>query len=270
MGDLPSGVLAVQALRQAGDDLLFTLAGGRRRPGGDRQPAGDRPHGVHGPVTKRATTASRPEEAAVAVLDAYRLAGTPHRGPAFVDIPIDVIYAQAGEDTVPAWREPDPIPVDADGVAATVLAEAERPVVVGVTGVWYGGAWAALQALAETLRAPVVLNGQGRGCVPADHELAIARARGCRVGWRRRRRRGRHAARLPVRLRRLRAAEGAGVPPRPGRSTSPTIPTSLPGTSTSRLASPGIWTRRCACSPRPRAPDRRPRRRPRRLGRPAP
>jgi acetolactate synthase-1/2/3 large subunit len=35
-----------------------------------------------------------------------------------------------------------------------------------------------MRALAETLGVPVFLNGLGRGCLPADHELAFSRARG--------------------------------------------------------------------------------------------
>jgi acetolactate synthase-1/2/3 large subunit len=45
------------------------------------------------------------------------------------------------------------------------------------TGLYWGRGEAALTALAESLRIPVFLNGLGRGCLPADHELAFARAR---------------------------------------------------------------------------------------------
>ena len=45
------------------------------------------------------------------------------------------------------------------------------------TNVWWGHAEAALLALAEALRIPVLMNGMARGTVPADHELAFSRAR---------------------------------------------------------------------------------------------
>ena len=45
------------------------------------------------------------------------------------------------------------------------------------TNVWWGHAEAALLALAESLRIPVLMNGMARGTVPADHELAFSRAR---------------------------------------------------------------------------------------------
>ena len=61
-------------------------------------------------------------------------------------------------------------------------------------------------ACVEALRVPVFVNGLGRGCLPADHELAVLAHAGCSRRGRRGRRR-RHAARLPpvVRLVRRRA-----------------------------------------------------------------
>jgi acetolactate synthase-1/2/3 large subunit len=46
------------------------------------------------------------------------------------------------------------------------------------TGLYWAHGESELQALAEALGCPVFLNGMGRGCVPADHELAFSRARG--------------------------------------------------------------------------------------------
>ncbi len=136
------------------------------------------------PLTKLAGTAADPAGVAVDVLDALRTAASPHRGPAFVDIPLDVVFAPADEATVPAWSHPAPEPVDTDALdrAATALAAAERPVLVAGTDVWLGGAGDALRALVETAAAPVLLNGMGRGLVPPDHPLAIARARRTALG----------------------------------------------------------------------------------------
>jgi len=132
------------------------------------------------PLTKGARTAAAPETVATEVADALRLAGSAHRGPAFVDIPLDVVFTPAAEATVPEWREPEPLPVDPDELARVVaaLARAQRPVLVAGTDVWLGGADAALRDLVETARIPVLGNGMGRGLVPADHPLAVSRARG--------------------------------------------------------------------------------------------
>ena len=68
----------------------------------------------------------------------------------------------------------------ADGVeeAAALLAGAERPAIMAGTNVYWSRAETQLVALAESLGAPVFLNGMGRGCVPPDHELYFSRARG--------------------------------------------------------------------------------------------
>jgi acetolactate synthase-1/2/3 large subunit len=62
--------------------------------------------------------------------------------------------------------------------AGALLADAERPVCMAGTGLYWGRGEAALRALASDLRVPVFLNGLARGCVPADHELCFSRVRG--------------------------------------------------------------------------------------------
>jgi len=61
--------------------------------------------------------------------------------------------------------------------AGELLSEAERPVIMAGTDLYWGHGEQALLELAETLRIPVFLNGLARGCVPADHELFFSRAR---------------------------------------------------------------------------------------------
>ena len=70
------------------------------------------------------------------------------------------------------------------------------------TNLYWGRGEQALQALAEARGIPVFLNGLARGCVPADHALAFARARKTALGRGRRRARRRRADGLPARLRR--------------------------------------------------------------------
>ena len=61
--------------------------------------------------------------------------------------------------------------------AVALLRDAERPVVMAGSGLYWGRGEAALLALVEELEIPVFLNGLGRGCVPADHELFFSRVR---------------------------------------------------------------------------------------------
>ena len=61
--------------------------------------------------------------------------------------------------------------------AAALLRDAERPVIMAGTNLYWGHGEEALLALAQELGIPVFLNGLARGCVPADHELFFSRAR---------------------------------------------------------------------------------------------
>jgi acetolactate synthase-1/2/3 large subunit len=61
--------------------------------------------------------------------------------------------------------------------AVALLEEAERPVIMAGTNLYWGHGEDALRSLAEARGIPVFLNGLARGCLPADHELFFARAR---------------------------------------------------------------------------------------------
>ena len=123
-------------------------------------------------------------------------------GPTFVDYPLDVVFTEA-EAEIPPLPEPVAAAPPA-GVeeAAALLAAAERPAIMAGSGLYWGHGEEELRALAEALGIPVFLNGLGRGCLPADHELAFSRARGAGLEGRRRGARGRRADGLPARLRR--------------------------------------------------------------------
>src|SRR5881227_2109912 len=56
-------------------------------------------------IMKSAVTATAVEDLGKVVADAVATAMTPHRGPTFVDIPLDVFFA-SGEGDVPDWQTP--------------------------------------------------------------------------------------------------------------------------------------------------------------------
>jgi acetolactate synthase I/II/III large subunit len=130
------------------------------------------------PVTKHAGTIYDVADIPKSVDEALTLARTPRRGPVFLDIPMDVVFAAAAVDivtTVPVATPPAASDVDR---AAAILRGAARPVLVAGSDVWYDGAEAALRDCAEALHLPVIANGMGRGVVPSDHELSFSRVRG--------------------------------------------------------------------------------------------
>jgi acetolactate synthase-1/2/3 large subunit len=129
-------------------------------------------------VTKRAATAAKAGDIAPEMAASLVAASTAPRGPCFVDIPVDQFFDVAPNEPVnvtpQAPETPDPIALA--GVAK-LLAEAERPVIMAGAGVYWDGAEAALEELAESAGAPVLMNGLGRGTLRASHLLAFSRAR---------------------------------------------------------------------------------------------
>jgi acetolactate synthase-1/2/3 large subunit len=131
------------------------------------------------PLAKLAATAGDTAEIPGLVDEAVRTAAAARTGPVFLDFPLDVVFGEAADEvhsaTIPLAGAPDSRAVEA---AAALLREAERPVIMAGTGLYWGRGEEALRELVEALRIPVCLNGQGRGCIPADHELCFSRARG--------------------------------------------------------------------------------------------
>jgi thiamine pyrophosphate-dependent acetolactate synthase large subunit-like protein len=82
----------------------------------------------------------------------------------------------------PDALDPDALDPDAIGRIAGLLARASRPVLILGSDVWLDGAADAARAAAEELALPVIPNGQGRGILPAGHELLVARARSVALG----------------------------------------------------------------------------------------
>jgi acetolactate synthase-1/2/3 large subunit len=176
-----NGVSALTAAHMSGSPML--AIGGRapaeRWGSGSLQELDPVP--ILDSVVKQAATAAT-TESIPEVFDAALLAAqTPHRGPTFVDVALDV-FVNGTVATIP--DTPDPVRLrgadpDPDAVArvAQLVCDAERPVVVAGGDVYWDHAEGPLRAWAEAARVPVFANGMGRGLVPADHELAFARAR---------------------------------------------------------------------------------------------
>ncbi len=129
------------------------------------------------PLVKSAGTVKDPAEIPAALGAAIDLALTHPTGPVFLDFPLDVVFSEA-EAAVPEPLVERPSVADNVDEAREILAAAERPAIMAGTGLYWALGESGLQILAERLQAPVFLNGMGRGCLPADHELYFSRARG--------------------------------------------------------------------------------------------
>jgi len=97
-------------------------------------------------------------------------------GPAYVDMPGDILYQKIDESQVDWSFAGRPImdsrPMgDPRQVAAliTALREARKPLIVSGSGVIWSRAWAEMQAFVEAAGIPFYTTPQGRGVVPDDH-----------------------------------------------------------------------------------------------------
>src|SRR5262245_43194110 len=126
------------------------------------------------PVTKLAATVRSTASIADRVDEAFRTATSPHRGPVFLDVPMDHLYSRA-EVALPPTPARRPAAPDSEVLAevAEALARAERPVLVLGSDVWADGAEEATRRTAEAMRVPVIANGMGRGILPAGHRQLV-------------------------------------------------------------------------------------------------
>ena len=130
------------------------------------------------PVTKAAWTIHDPTSIGAGVSQAFQLAATAHRGPVFVDIPMDVLFTPSVAESRDHSEEgPEP---DSSGDierAGLLLAQARRPVLVVGSDVWAGEAIDAARQFIHSTQIPVIANGMGRGVLSPANPLLITRAR---------------------------------------------------------------------------------------------
>ena len=130
-------------------------------------------------VTKMAETVFDTTAIADRTDAAYRTAAAPHRGPVFLDFPMDALFSRAEVELPEPGMTTMELRFTGDQQAAVqTLEAAERPVLMIGSDVWQNGAEKAARLLAEGQRIPTFMNGMGRGILPADHELAFSAARG--------------------------------------------------------------------------------------------
>lgn len=132
-------------------------------------------------VVKHVVTVRTMSQIPTAISEAWRIADTVPRGPVLVEVPQDILLAVA-EGLVPDLSRGDlsssvkahelrPIRELID-LAAEVLVDAERPVILAGGGVARASGESELLALAESLDAPIVTTIGGKSTVPWDHPLS--------------------------------------------------------------------------------------------------
>jgi acetolactate synthase I/II/III large subunit len=172
-----NGMSALAGARQNGSPI--TVLGGRapemRWGSGSLQEIDHVPFVA--PLTKSAGTVKETAAIPASTARALDLALEPPSGPTFLDYPLDIVFQEAHADPPPP-AQAEPAVAEGAEQAGSILASAECPVIMAGTNLYWARAEGQLRGLAEALGIPVFLNGMGRGCVAADHELAFSRARG--------------------------------------------------------------------------------------------
>ena len=93
------------------------------------------------PVTKLAATADSTADIPGLVDEALATALRPHSGPTFVDLPLDFVFMEAEEpDDGPALPDPPTSrsPTGASSARSALLRDAERPVIMAGTDLYWG------------------------------------------------------------------------------------------------------------------------------------
>ena len=135
------------------------------------------------PVTKAAWTIRDPAQIQARTAAAFDFAGSAHRGPVFIDIPMDVLFTPSlvaladTDEAVQDITSAENTPIGDVDRAAHLLRSAQRPVMIIGSDTWAGGGEQAAREFVHEWQIPVIANGMGRGIVPAADPLLVTRAR---------------------------------------------------------------------------------------------
>ena len=134
--------------------------------------------GIMRPITKWARSVTHTARIPEYVAAAFRYAVSGRPGPVFLELPIDVLFAQADEAAVefPQHYRPESVPGPSrDGLKKALgwLRDAKRPAILAGGGVWFAQAAEELTRFAELTNTPVMANSKARGSIPEDHDLCF-------------------------------------------------------------------------------------------------
>ncbi|MEO9325482.1 acetolactate synthase [Nocardioides sp. C4-1] len=173
-----NGVSAIAQAQFAGSPMV--VVGGRapqNRWGTGSLQELDQPP-IVASIAKHAATLPTAADVLAGMDAAFGTAGSSHRGPVFVDVPMDEFFNTA-TSPAPTGERPRGADPDPDDVAriAGLLAAATRPTLILGTDVWADGAEEVALRLVEAVGLPTITNGMGRGVVPGGHPLLVTKAR---------------------------------------------------------------------------------------------
>ncbi|MGH1493091.1 MAG: thiamine pyrophosphate-binding protein [Acidimicrobiales bacterium] len=134
------------------------------------------------PITKWADACYQTDRIGEYIELAIRNAMSGVPGPAFLEIPMDVLHAPLDLDTVtvPTFRDYRVWSAAPSGLlteAIRIMSRANRPMLMAGTALKWSEGALALRQFAEATKIPIFTNGMGRGQLPMDHPQFFNRSR---------------------------------------------------------------------------------------------
>ncbi len=134
------------------------------------------------PITKWADACYQTNRIGEYIESAIRTAMSGVPGPAFLEIPMDVLHAPVDLETVtmPTFRDYRVLSAAPPVLltqAIKLMSRANRPMLMAGTALKWSEGALALRQFAEATKIPVFTNGMGRGQLPMDHPQFFNRSR---------------------------------------------------------------------------------------------
>lgn len=134
--------------------------------------------GITRPITKHNYLVKNVAELPRVIREAFHIASTGRPGPVLIDLPVDVQRAEGKADfpekvELRSYRPTyhgHPLQLQK---AATLICQAQRPVILAGGGVILSNASERLQAFVEKTGIPVAFTLMGLGSLPSDHRLSL-------------------------------------------------------------------------------------------------
>ena len=137
------------------------------------------------PMVKKALVCHKPERIPEFFDLAYRTAISGRPGPVYLELPVDVLNVSVEEQQVKRTNtvvESRAVDVAKAKELVEMIRTAEKPIVIGGSGVWYAEAGKELIDFAEKTGIPIFTSALGRGLIPDTHPLCFESSLAIRPG----------------------------------------------------------------------------------------
>ena len=137
------------------------------------------------PMVKKALVCHIPERIPEFIDMAFRTAIAGRPGPVYLELPCNVLNATVNPALVKKMHttlSSQPVDRENTGKVVDLLKAAKNPIVIGGSGIWYGGAEKEMIAFVEKIGIPAFTAGAGRGVLPDTHPLCFGSSLAIRPG----------------------------------------------------------------------------------------